>query len=60
MSVTSKVRVNVVADLGAICQDLQQKLDQKNDELTRMTLKKAAADEVSDHPKVIRTINIAG
>lgn len=46
MSVTVKARVNMVADVDAICHDLQRKLDARNDELTQMVLQRAAAEEV--------------
>lgn len=46
MSVTVNARKNVVPDLEASCQDLQQKLDLKSDELARMTARKTAAEEV--------------
>ena len=46
MSITVKARKNIVPDLEARCQDLQQKLDSKSDELTRMTARKTAAEEV--------------
>lgn len=46
MSVTVKARKNVVPDLEARCQDLQQKFDSKSDELTHMTATKMAAEEV--------------
>lgn len=46
MSVTVKAHKNVVPDLEARCQELQQKLDLKSDELTHMTARKTAAEEV--------------
>lgn len=46
MSVTVKARKSIVPDLEARCQDLQQKLDSKSDELTHMTAGKTAAEEV--------------
>lgn len=46
MSVTVNARKNVVPDLEARCQDLQQKLDSKSDELANMTARKTAAEQV--------------
>ncbi|CAM9718705.1 unnamed protein product [Laminaria digitata] len=51
MSVTVKAHKNVVPDLEARCQELQQKLDLKSDELTHMTARKTAAEEASDIAK---------
>lgn len=45
MSVTTEARANVVPDLEARCQDLQQQLDNQSDKLTQMTLAKASAEE---------------
>lgn len=45
MSVMMGARINVVPDLDARCQDLQQQLDVQSDKLTQMTLTKAAAEE---------------
>ncbi|CAM9471600.1 unnamed protein product [Ectocarpus fasciculatus] len=45
MSVMTEARANVVPDLEARCQDLQQKLDSQSDKLTQMTLTKASAEE---------------
>lgn len=45
MSVMMGARVNVVPDLDARCQELQKQLDDQSDEITRMALAKAAAEE---------------
>lgn len=45
MSVMTEARANVVPDLEARCQDLQQQLDSQSDKLTEMTLTKASAEE---------------
>lgn len=46
MSITVKAHQNVAPDLEARCQDLQQNLDSKSDELIHMTARKTAAEEV--------------
>ncbi|CBJ30129.1 Kinesin motor domain containing protein [Ectocarpus siliculosus] len=45
MSVMTDARANVVPDLEARCQDLQQQYDNQSDKLTQMTLMKASAEE---------------
>lgn len=45
MSVTTEAHANVVPDLEARCQDLQQQYDNQSDKLTQMTLMKASAEE---------------
>ncbi|CAM9914278.1 unnamed protein product [Ectocarpus sp. 13 AM-2016] len=45
MSVMTEARANVVPDLEARCQDLQQQYDNQSDKLTQMTLMKASAEE---------------
>lgn len=45
MSVMMGARINVVPDLDERCQDLQKQLDNQSDQLTRMALTKAAAEE---------------
>lgn len=47
LSVSVAARINIVPDLEALCQDLQRKLDAGSDDLIEMTLRKAAAEEVS-------------
>ncbi|CAM9508093.1 unnamed protein product [Ectocarpus sp. 12 AP-2014] len=45
MSVMTEARANVVPDLEARCQDLQQQYDNQSDKFTQMTLMKASAEE---------------
>ncbi|CAM9619454.1 unnamed protein product [Ectocarpus sp. 4 AP-2014] len=45
MSVVTEARANIVPDLEARCQDLQQQYDNQSDKLTQTTLMKASAEE---------------